>query len=66
MKTIKIKDRNDRVIFTHTCDNNTTNITFKKALSERADLTRADLTRADLKGADLKGANLIYADLMYE
>ena len=63
MKTIKIKDRNDKVIFTHTCDNNTTNITLEKALSERADLTGANLRGADLEAADLAGADLEAADL---
>ena len=63
MKTIKIKDRNDKVIFTHTCDNNTTNITLEKALSERADLTGANLRGADLEAADLYGADLEAADL---
>ncbi len=78
MKTIKIKDRNDRVIFTHTCEKNTIRITLEKALSERTNLAYANLTNADLenadledvilrdsnlRGADLKGANLIGADL---
>ncbi len=63
MKTIKIKDRNDKVLFTHTCDNNTITITLEKAISEGADLRYADLRYADLEGANLRGANLRYAYL---
>lgn len=55
MKTIKIKDRKDRVLFTHTCESNSIKITLEKAVSERA----------DLRYADLKGANLRYA-VIYE
>ncbi len=58
MKTIKIKDRKDKVLFTHTCDNNTTNITLQKALSERADLEGVILIGANLRDACLRVANL--------
>jgi uncharacterized protein YjbI with pentapeptide repeats len=58
MKTIKIKDRKDRVVFTHTCDNNTIKITLEKAISEKVDLTGSNLTYANLTYADLRDADL--------
>ena len=63
MKTIKIKDRDDKVLFTHTCDNNNIRITLEKAVSEHTNLIGADLKRADLQNAKLKGAWLKNADL---
>ena len=61
MKTIKIKDRDDKVLFTHTCDNNNIRITLEKALSERANLENANLYGAVLTGANLENANLKFA-----
>ena len=54
MKTIKIKDINDKVLFTHTCANNTVKITLEMALCERADLYGANLRGANLKQHILK------------
>jgi uncharacterized protein YjbI with pentapeptide repeats len=65
MKTIKIKDRKDRVLFTHTCESNSIKITLEKAVSERADLSYAYLKGANLRYADLRSVNLTYADLRY-
>ena len=63
MKTIEIKSISGRVLFTHTCDNNTILTTLLEAIRSYADLSGADLRGANLRGADLRGANLSGANL---
>ncbi len=63
MKTIEIKSISGRVLFTHTCDNNTILTTLLEAIRSYEDLRYADLRGANLRGADLRGADLRYADL---
>jgi len=63
MKTIQIKDISNKVLFKHTCKNNTIKITLELAIMEGVLLEKADLRNADLKNAYLYGANLINANL---
>ena len=58
MKTIEIKSIYGKVLFTHTCENNTILITLLEATRSYADLSYANLSYADLSGADLRGADL--------
>jgi len=60
---IEIKAFNNKVLFSHTQENNTIRDTLEKAVSQDADLTYADLTYATLRNANLEDANLMYADL---
>ena len=46
----------DTVMFSHTQENNSLEITLKLAVKARADLAGANLYGADLTGADLTGA----------
>jgi len=64
MKKIKIKNTSGKVIYTHTCENNTMKITLEKAVLESADLRNAYLYNADLRNADLISANLRNANLI--
>jgi uncharacterized protein YjbI with pentapeptide repeats len=63
MNTIKIKNTSGKVLYTHTCKNNTIKITLEKAVSERADLYKADLINAYLEDANLINADLRDANL---
>ena len=58
MKTIEIKSVYDKVLFTHTCENNTILITLSEAIKSGAYLSGAKLRGANLSGANLRGANL--------
>ena len=53
---IQIKDRNGKVIFEHTQENNSIRTTLEKAAKGSADLRSADLRYADLSSADLRYA----------
>ena len=73
MKTIKIKNINGFVLFSHTTEDNTITLTVEAAVSCGVSLAKAnlagaclavaDLTGADLTGADLTGADISWADL---
>ena len=63
METIEIKSVYDKVLFTHTCENNTILITLLEAIKSGANLRGANLCDANLRGADLRGANL--SDIRY-
>ena len=61
---IEIKSRyTESVIYEYECENNTMQITLKKAVSEKINLYGANLKGANLKGAYLKGAYLDGANL---
>ena len=64
MKTIKIKDDEDSVLFTHTCEGNNIRLTLEVAIKSGAYLIGAYLIGANLSGAYLSGANLIGANLI--
>ncbi len=68
MEKVEIKNLDEKVIYSHTCENNNLKITLEKAVSEGAYLYKANLygaylNGANLEGADLNGANLNRADL---
>ena len=68
METIEIKDINGVVLFTHTAENNSIEITIEEAVKKNVNLFEANLANAKLKGANfegvnLKGAYLYWADL---
>ena len=63
MKTIEIKNFEGKVLFTHTCENNSIKITLEVAVINRADLYGADLCGANLCGANLSEADLRRANL---
>ena len=75
MRTIEIKNINGVVLFSHTAENNSIEITVETAVScgvslakanlAGADLAGADLSCADLEGADLEGADLDEANLVW-
>ena len=46
METIEIKNTSGKVLYTHTCENNTIKITLEKAVSENAYLQNANLGSA--------------------
>ena len=60
--TIQIKTFKDKVLFTHSSENNTLLNTLDNAVRDGTDLTGADLIEAVLRYADLRGAKLRYAD----
>ena len=55
MKTIEIKSIYGDVLFTHTCEDNTTLIALLEAIKSNANLRGADLSNADLSYANLRG-----------
>ena len=63
MKTIVIKNIYDKVLFSHTSENNTIKKTVLAANLSRANLSWAYLSGADLSWANLSVANLSGADL---
>ena len=78
METIEIKDINGVVLFVHTAENNSVEITIEEAVKKNvslfganlkganlkcAELRYANLEGANLEGANLKGANFYLADL---
>jgi hypothetical protein len=64
MKTIELKHCiTDKVMFSHTCDDNNIKITVLEAIKSEAYLRGVNLSGANLSGADLSGADLRYADL---
>ena len=68
MKTIEIKDVIGVVLFSHTAENNSIEITIEEAVKKNvklnmANLANANLANANLRGANLKGANLKGANL---
>lgn len=65
-KEIKIEIKNrimGSILFSYSCEDNTTLKTITKAIESRADLRDADLSDADLSGAYLRGADLSNAYL---
>lgn len=58
METIEIKDINGVVLFVHTAENNSIEITVEEAVKKNVNLFEANLTNAKLKGANFEGANL--------
>ena len=60
---ITIKNIFEKVLFEHTCENNTLLETLKEALKEDIDLKYVNLEDANLRDADLRGANLRGANL---
>ena len=54
---------NDEVIFSYTCENNTTCKTVKEAIRQGISLAYTNLSHADLKGLDLSNVCLSHADL---
>ena len=65
METIEIKDINGVVLFTHTAENNSVEITIEEAVKKNVNLSGANLTNAKLKGVNLKGAYMKGAELRY-
>ena len=63
METIKIKSLSGSVIFEHTAENNSIEITVEEAVSKNVKLNRANLANANLIGANLRGAELAGANL---
>ena len=63
METIKIKNINGDVLFSHTAEDNTITLTVEAAVSCGVSLAKANLVGACLEGADLEGANLEGANL---
>ena len=51
MRTIEIKNMADKVLFTHSAENNTILKTLEKAIVDGSDLEDANLRGADLTGA---------------
>ena len=64
MKTIEIKCRlTGDVLFSHTCEGNTIQITIKEANLHDANLRDSDLSGANLSGANLRDSDLRDSDL---
>lgn len=64
METIEIKDINGVVLFVHTAENNSIEITVEEAVKKNVNLFGANLTNAKLKGANFEGADLEGANLV--
>ena len=64
MKTIEIKNINGDVIFKHTAEDNSIEITVEEAVNKNVKLNRANLANANLANAYLRGANLANANLI--
>ena len=64
METIEIKNINGDVLFSHTAENNSIEITVEEAVSKNVKLNRANLVNANLANAYLRGANLANANLI--
>ena len=56
---------NNKVIFSHTCENNTIGKTVKEAIRQGISLVYANLLNADLSNIDFSGVNLSYANLSW-
>ena len=56
MNTIEIKNLKDKVLFTHTSENNTIQKTLEKAVHDGTDLRDASLRYTDLTDAGFRGA----------
>ena len=63
METIQIKNKEGRILYTHTQDNNTIKITLERAVKDKVELIGAELVNLDLTGAKLRGAKLFMANL---
>ena len=63
MKKIEIKSSTGKILYSHSCYNNTIKITLEEAVNDGVSLEGANLRGADLRGADLRGADLREADL---
>ena len=63
METIEIKDVIGVVLFSHTAENNSIEITIEEAVKKNVKLNRANLANANLANANLRGANLRGANL---
>ena len=64
METIEIKNINGDVLFSHTAENNSIEITVEEAVNKNVKLNRANLANANLANAYLRGANLANANLI--
>ena len=64
MRTIEIKNINGVVLFSHTAENNSIEITVEEAVNKNVKLNRANLANANLANAYLRGANLANANLI--
>ena len=64
MGEIKIKNINGDVLFKHTAENNSIEITVEEAVNKNVKLNRANLANANLANAYLRGANLANANLI--
>jgi uncharacterized protein YjbI with pentapeptide repeats len=63
METIEIKDLEGKLLFTHSCEDNTLKKTIEQACLNGSSLSGANLIGADLSGANLRGAQLSFARL---
>ena len=64
METIEIKNIYGDVLFSHTAENNSIEITVEEAVNKNVKLNRANLANANLANAYLRGANLANANLI--